>query len=478
MLRTVVISVLCLLGVSSTSADIVKMNDGREFEGTIVEETSGTIRIDAMVSGIRATLTLNVVEIKSSEKKSVSGRFYEPPKAAKRISDPKNFGVDDTLYLEVPIVGDFGKTVVREGVSAALAYSRAHRIGHVVFIVDSKGGDLDETSAIHKLLGAYDSQLAYHAIIRNCRDDALVIPVWCDTVSLLPGATVGGTDRHLASTSDKTKGEDEAVLRQQIATEAAQVARKRGRPGYIIKAMIDPAEVLVAWKEGDGELKFGESAPDSVSKSDVKLSVKAGELLTVNYKQAIAIGMPPFNGRTVDLGKALGIESWKTESDYGHKAMTKAAKNRAKSESRAKSVFDTKVKNNIARRETTERFIAHNMKQAANWSPNKASYATYKSYSNRWNWGWGRGYGNYDVEEYETNRLTAESRRKWQHRTDASIHYLRETRKGCLSMRRLDKEAKSIGLKTSYKDGELDLMIKDIEKKVVYLIEHRRRTTN
>ncbi len=470
-LRLIALFLFACLSAQAAVADVVTLKDGRRFEGTIVGDNDATLSIDTVVSTIRVTLKLDKGGIDTHEKKPVPAGFYDPPPAAPRVSDPTKFEDPGSVYLEAPIRGAFGKDVRASGVRAVLAYARAHRIGHVVFTIDSTGGDLDEAQEIYQLLKSQLGKIRLHAIVHNCLGDALAVPAACDTINLLPGSKIGGLGRRLAEISDKLAKEDEAVLRRQLANDLEATAQERGRSGRIMRAMVDPTSRLAAWRDENNEPALGTALPEGTAKDRVIFEDGPDTVLMLSYEQAIALGLPPFKGDAQDLGKLLGISQWQSESDFGHRTMAKAAADAARQEAGAQAVFAAKVKNNVTRRETAERSMESNMKQASEWAPTKESYATYKNYATHWNWGYGYG-GSYD-----TNRLTAESRKKWRDRTDACMHYLIEARGAMKTMKRLDAEALTLGLKPNYKTGELDQMIDDIEVKVTYLNNHRIRTT-
>ena len=78
------------------------------------------------------------------------------------------------------------------GVSRSLVYARRHKIEHVVFTIDSQGGDQVEASKIYDLLAKYDEHMTFHAVIRDAVGVAVAIPVWCKNLFLRPGANLGG----------------------------------------------------------------------------------------------------------------------------------------------------------------------------------------------------------------------------------------------------------------------------------------------
>ncbi len=126
------------------------------------------------------------------------------------------------------------------------------------------------------------------------------------------------------------------------------------------------------------------------------------------------------------------------------------------------------MEKNLSRRESSERYIEHNMKEAAGWDPTKASYETY---SHRWHWGWGW------TQTRESKQLTDESQKKWRTRTDACMYYLSRVAKGLNTVKRLDAEAVKLGLEPTYKPGEIDLLLKDIKVRFASLRAHRNKKT-
>ena len=95
---------------------------------------------------IRAELTFSRDEIDSMERKPVPPGFFEPPPPPPRATEPEPTKPDEALYLEVPIDGVFGEQVFAAGIEKALRYARRYRIEHVVFRINSAGGDLHEAA--------------------------------------------------------------------------------------------------------------------------------------------------------------------------------------------------------------------------------------------------------------------------------------------------------------------------------------------
>ena len=449
-------------------ADIIELSDGRRFEGDLLAQNNSIVKIDTRVRGIRTTLSFPRAEIKTIEEGELAPGFFDPPPADPRVSDPKKSGEGQVFYLEVPIVGEFGEDVFAGGVRSALSYAKRHGIEHVVFTIETDSANLDEALAFYRLLKTRKGTLKLHAVVKNCLGEGLAVALWCDTVTLLPGAKIGGLGRKLSEISEKIDPEEEDVVRAQMAEDAIRHTGKSGALAEIVRAMLDPSETLAIWKDDEGDLATGANPPEGVAAKRVVVSVDEGTPLQLSSDHIKAFGRPLLEGSAKDLGKLLGIEGWALESDYGSKVMERVAVREKKKASAKQAAFEKKVRRNIDRREATERSIAHNMQKAAEWDPTESNYETY---SRRWNWGWG-----WDGE-WRTKQLTEDSRKKWRNRTDACMHFLKRAGKGLTAMKRLDEEANKLGLETTYKEGVIDDLLADLKARLVVLHQHRDKRT-
>jgi hypothetical protein len=450
------------LAASAARADVIRMSDGRVFEGSVVSQDDEWVSIDTVIDGTRATISLAKSAVKDVDVKSLPAGFFESPPAEPRVSDPKKFKPGTTLYLEVPVVGPIGKTLHADAIGAILTYASRNKIGHIVFTIDSTGGDFDEAVAIYRTLKSRKGATKLHAIISRCAGAALVVPVWCDTLRLLPGGTLGGTG------AGARLGDDvDDVMAAQIAVKVVADTKRVGVAAEICRALFDPACAFVVWKNAEGAAEVGPEAPAGVPADKVLLKVREGELLQVTRDQAVAFGMPAFSGGAAELGAALKLSGWTAESDYGQKTIARIAVDKAKKSESAEAAKLAKVKKNVVAREETKEFVQRNLDQAKAWSPTKGEYATIQNY---WasGWGWGEG--------YTSNQLTKESQKQWRTRTDACMYYLKQAGKGLLTLKRLDKEAADLGLEPTFKGGEIDATLKDLEVWINALGAHRNKT--
>ena len=446
----------------TASGDVLTLVDGRQFEGMVIEDSPSGVRIDSVVAGVRLTLGLKRHNIESVEKRALpEGFFNTGTKAGKRRSEPSQFPPGATLYLEVPFVGRIGPHIVPKGIARSLAYASRHGIEHVVFLVDSQGGDQVAAHEIKEILDRYDDRLTYHALVREAVGLALVVPVYCDNVFLLPGANLGGVK--LIFDKETSEGDVDS-LRSQLAQEAAAIAGKHGwHSDILVRAMIDPPETLAAWRTSQKAVELGRNLPPEIPESDVLWVDGPDSVLTLSRSQAMALKVARgFNGPAAGLGTHLGFKKWMLESDFGKETMARAAQSEQRRIRGVAARNAKRVKRNLHRREKTRRYIEGNLKDANEWDSEQATYSTYSYNAERNNYlGWGNPL---------KQTITRRQMRQQSYRT---LRALKRARKGVLKMQKLEREAKKLGLEPSYADGQLDTILGDLVSKFKTVSYHR-----
>jgi hypothetical protein len=262
---------------------------------------------------------------------------------------------------------------------------------------------------------------------------------------------------------------EDQVLAAEIAHEVSMDARRRGRDVPIIRAMIDPAETLVVWRDKRGEIAAGIEPPEGTPEDSILIRCEPGELLVLDHEDAIRLGIPRFDGTPADLGKELGLPGWTSVGSQGIEMMKRGAQEERAQRVKAEARREVDVERNISRRESTARHIERNLKESARWNPTDASYATYSA---MWGWAWGW------PGAWQTNVWTPESRARWQNRTDACLYYLDRARRGVTTMIQLEGEAGDLGLEPTFASGDLQQMLRDIDLKTQMLLRGRSRIGN
>jgi len=467
--RRLALMAVCCLGMvwASAQADVITMSDGRVMEGKIVSEKGDTIHLEIAMSGIRATRVLKRKDIKSIQEKPLPKDDFDESTPKETSLSGKKLEKHTGLYLEVPIIGRLGDQVFSNGIRNALYYAKERGIGDIVFIVDSTGGATDEAIAVHKALAQYASGLTYHAIIRQCLGVALVVPFWCETMHVTPGATIGGSNEKLEKVPSKFASKGERVIRAQIARVLSEEARKRGRTGEYIKAMMDPEESLAGWRDANGKVHTGPKPPADLPADHLIFKCDRGTVLVLSCEKAVQMGVPSIEGGAEQLGKALGLSQWKSAGSYGQEAMTRALNMHRQQAANAQAKNQQEVTSNVNMREATAEDIQYNLKEASKWDPTKATYKTFSGY-------WDSNWGTYvPIDE---GIWTPESQAKWRDRNEACGYFMERALVAIDSMIDLENRARELELVPTFKDRQLEKMRDDVATKLEMLQRTRYRT--
>ncbi|MEE8142015.1 MAG: hypothetical protein V3T77_02840 [Planctomycetota bacterium] len=463
------VGLLLLIAVGSPAfvyGDVIHLKNGRQVEGKIVDSNPSSVKVDAVLSGTRVTFRLAMKDIARIEKKPLpEGYFNTEVKAAHRVSDAKSFPPDAHLYLEVPIVGRFGSQVVPQGVSRSLSYATRHGIQHIVFFVDSQGGDQILARRIFEILARYDNRLTYHALVRDAVGVSMAVAVWCDNVFMLPGANLGGI---LIDPALMNPDENPEFLLSQVAYRAGGVAGNHGWSGELVRAMIDPAERVAAWYGRDNTVEIGVRIPASVAPQKIILKDVGEELVTLSRSEAVHLNQArPINGRADQIGTELGLSNWIQESDYGRQAMMEAASEYHRKMARAEARHDARIAKLSDKMQSTKAYIDRYLSESVKWAPQNATYSTYEeATTDSWRNSWGPASGP------EMNR---EEKAKWRQRSDFTLRALARTRKGVLEMQKLQRRAVREGLEPLYPEDELEDLLENLENQAQVVYQNRNR---
>lgn len=460
-LMTVLAGAAALAAGSLAPADVVTTTDGRRLEGEIVETDAASVTIDAKMSPtVRATVRIDRAQIESIERAPVPEGFFDPPPVAPRAASPAQDGAAHTLYLEVPIIGAFGTDVLAEGVDQAIRYAKRYLIPHIVFVIDSEGGELDDVQAVYDLLRRNRRQVAFHALVRRCLGGALAVPLWCDTIHLAPGAVLGGDEPARRAASEQPV--EDRVVRAQIANDVVRQVGLGGAVAEIVGAMIDPARTLIAWRDDAGAIVVDDAVPADVSADRILFDVGPGELLVLDERQAVELGLETYDGVAAGLGEVLEVDGWRLESDFGRQAMADAAARRRAEAREASAAFSDEVEDNVRRRQMANEYLAEALQRASEWDPSEGSY---DYYVRRWGWGWRSG----------KVRMTHDSRQRWAQRSDLAMQALLQAAEAVKALEKLDRRAIELGLEPTFRPDQLLWVKQDIQTKYNYLAANRNR---
>ncbi len=333
LVRYLCASLLALLLAPIAIADIVKLADGRTFEGRIVEQTRYEVTIDTLVANIRTTMTFDRSEIAEIVDRDLPDDFFEPKRrrsddpddatAASGDRDRDERATERTRYVLVPLEGTFGEEIQPEGVAEALANAKRARVEHIVFQMKSGGGYVWAASEIAELLAEHDDEFTYIALI----DEAISATIWvalsCDHIVMRPGSTIGGAVVFTQNV-DTGAAEVDAKMISITSAQLAALGEKKGHPGAVTRAMVDQDAELHVWHDAAGERRIADKAPSGVR---VETIDDAQSVLTLTQQSAVQLGFAkPFEGEASELGALFGHEGWHERGRIGEAAMLRARK--------------------------------------------------------------------------------------------------------------------------------------------------------
>lgn len=447
-MRTIAASLplaLALVTALPAVAGSVELKDGRTFTGD-VSVVGDEVTVDTIVGSIRAKLTFPASEAAKVDASPAPDGYFDEPAAPARKGGSGARG--ETLYVVVPIDGQFGKQVVATGVGRALSYAVRNHIRHVVFDVNTRDhASVEEAAAIFKVLLRYRDQVQLHALVRSGLGDGLGVIAACHTIHVVPGASIGGAPDPAPEGVDPD--EHEALKRERgRKAERALVGMGRANGGKLIRAMLDPDDALAGWRDDEG-LHLGPAAPEGVTPI---FSSRGGQPLVLDPAAISALGIASAKD-VAALGQALSLPGWKAEGDFGARGMSSAAEAKTAAAAKKEAQAAAKVEKVATRRQEVVDALRHDLQEAAANDPNKGDYSTYQR-TTWWDWG--------STSTVDTQQLTADSQARWTQRSDLTARYLQRALKDLKALERLEADAKKVGLDPIMSPSEIAAMRDDI----------------
>lgn len=369
-------------------------------------------------------------------------------------------------YLEIPLEGRFGEEVTVRGLEDAFKNAQCLGARHVVFTIDSRGGDQLVARDAYNLIAKYDKTFRFHALVRNATGVAVAPLVWCETILVLPGGRIGGVN--LVVDETRYPGIETSVVLLNLALNAGEEAKRHGHSAELVQAMIDPGQAVNGWRDSAGRVQISRWIPNGVHTDDFILQHAPGAVLTLTDRQAIELRFArAYEGDVDGLGRELGLMGWASVGSAGRSSMSEATivekvKAEAARSDRQQFLVDQNRHRRTAAKSSIERFL----NVANEWHPKLGTYSTYKETCHWWDHYW-------DGCGYDVGRLTPEARQKWKDRTDITIAALSKARSGVLEMKYLEKEARELGQQAFYPEGKLEEMRIDLELKIAMLAKER-----
>lgn len=370
-------------------------------------------------------------------------------------------------YLEIPLEGRFGAEITSRGLDESLKLAEGLGAKHIVFTLNSQGGDQLVAKDLYQLLSKYDKTFQFHAVVREATGVAVAPLVWCETILIRPGGKIGGVNLVIDET--RYPGIDTSVVLMNLALNIGEEAKRHGRSAELVQAMIDPGQAVNGWKDSAGRVQISHWTPEGVHSNDFILQHAPGSVLTLTDRQAVELRFArAYEGTVAGLGRELGFQGWASKGDVAralmaHATVAEQAKTTASKSDRQQFLIDQNRRRRVATKASLERFL----NLAHEWHPKLETYSTYRDTAHWW--------GTYWDGWSDSGRLSPEGRQKWQDRTDITVAALSKARGGAIEMKYLEKEAKELGQETLYPEGKLEDLRVDLELKIAMLIREREK---
>jgi hypothetical protein len=388
-------------------------------------------------------------------------------------------------YEVIEIRGAVGEAIYAEAFHWAFSRAMNRKVGTLVLVIDSDApGSVDEARAIGKVLHRYREAITIHALIKNCRGPALVLPLMAHSTHFMPGSTLTG----LAGDPGDL-GDEEVTMLADLAYRAAGLARARGKSPDLVKALINPGDTVAMWKDSEGVVQVGPVLPDGIESNQVLLEDGKETILELSAEQLGQAGLATVASPEA-LGSVLGLNAWTSVDQGVRKAFDDGVLRIQKKQDETDRRLARDIARVVDRRDAALQVLEHSVERAKEVDPRRGTYATQVGTTNNRNdrdWvvmptgkGWrpvrtASDYGD-DHDTYDTHRFTKDSKREWQLRTDQAL--FSEAQKAANSLTSLEQQAERKGVERHFDDDELKRIKRDLREWQNRLVQERNRSGN
>jgi membrane-bound serine protease (ClpP class) len=296
-LRAITLCTLMLLALGA-SADTLVLNDGRKFNGRVLEQNDQQILFE--VNRFGATMSM---------------RFDRSAIALLDVPVREGPGL---IYL--PIDGAIGmmldaeKVVTAEAFAHTLPEAMKERPAYVVLVIDSPGGSIGD---MYQIVDQIETLRAQHpdiqtvAYVREALSAGAVIAMACETIVMQKGSSIGAAVPYKLG-PDGTPEVIEEKFQSAFRSDLRNIAERAGHEPMLLMGMCDATLELHAVQNGKQtrivERTFG--SPNG------KLIKKPGKVLTLTADEAHQYGLAAGVIDTLDqLPGMLGLDKSHRLSD-------------------------------------------------------------------------------------------------------------------------------------------------------------------
>ncbi len=329
--------ILAGLAGTSASADTVVTKGGETHFGTIIENTPRKIVIRTVIANIVSEVEIPKYKVReysveestridhiheqeqteaSSDEIAEEVEIEAAPSATQTIT--KRDGVP--LVLEVPLEGTFGQDIYPKSVAMALEWAVENQVSDVVFRLDSPGGEVWAAQKIVEIMGRYEDELTYHALVERGISASIWPTFACETITMPPGSTLGGAVVYRMSTGN---AEVDAKMNSILEAELSADARSRGHDPAVVRAMMIGEAELYAYrdKNGGGPWRLTgdkKEAYEDRRDREIRDLDERNTVLTLTDEDAVIYGVAePLSDRSLEaLAGVLGFAEYDDAGSY------------------------------------------------------------------------------------------------------------------------------------------------------------------
>jgi hypothetical protein len=319
----------------SAVADIVYLSDGTWIRGTILKETKDDLEIDGKTNTgitIKATIQKSRVSsiLRTDTPAGEPAKDGTPATGEPKTDKPASKDGDKTDekaaskagdFLVIPLTGTFGEDIVPMGVKPSLEWAVKNKVKHIVFTIDSDGGQVWAAEAIRDMMVKHENDLTYHMVIKKAMSASIWVVFTSHRIAALPASTLGAA----VAFSRNTTGEAEVdeKLNSALAARLASAAEARGHSGHLVRAMILTKYDLFAAKGEDGKWRIVHDRPNNGQVETLSDGTRV-VTLTADEMDRYGVASKLASGADKDLAKWLGDDKLVSSGNRGEIAMKKA----------------------------------------------------------------------------------------------------------------------------------------------------------
>ena len=217
----------------------------------------------------------------------------------------------EQTYLEIELVGEFGREITARGVDLALRAAARQSVERAVVHLDSFGGDIDDARAVADVLASHRRDFELHIIARRAIGEAMWVLIEADelwveeTSEIGPGVVIDPPQIGVP----RTVNNDDAVALAELTRRAAM----RGFPREIILAASLTEESLwYSFDPASGAARFlTEQSPGAqqLVGPNMVLALTGREMISFALAQRVP-EVEDADGRLPQFGRAVSGQRW------------------------------------------------------------------------------------------------------------------------------------------------------------------------